>query len=335
MIPTNKKSLVGKFSATRRAVLALPAGLITLGARNAQAAWPERPVEIIVPFAPGGGVDMTARIAARFLEKHTGGKPFVVSNRPGAGGEIGWAAVAESRPDGHTLGLLNAPNVMAIPIERRARFTLNSFSLLACLVDDPVTISVHADSPYRTMQDLVAALRAKPGDMTYGTAGIAAVGHIGFMTLARATNVSAIHVPFQGAAQVAPALLGKQIDIATTTFAESRQFMSGGAPWRVLAVMSSARLEAMPDLPTMRDAGINAEMGSIRGLGAPASTPAPIVAEISAAIGRIAQDPDYNAALRQASLPARFLPSDGYKSLLQSMNRNLEDLWKSNPWRQQ
>jgi tripartite-type tricarboxylate transporter receptor subunit TctC len=326
---------VQKFLPTRRATLAVPAVLLGLGARTAQAAWPERPVEIIVPFAPGGGVDMTARIAARFLEKHTGGKPFVVMNRPGAGGEIGWAAVADARPDGHTLGLLNAPNVMAIPIERRARFTLDSFSLLACLVDDPVTISVHADSPYRNMQDLLAALRARPDQMTYGTAGVAAVGHIGFMTLARATGVSAIHVPFQGAAQVAPALLGKQIDIATTTFAESKQFMSGGAPWRVLAVMSPSRVEAMQDLPTMGESGINAEMGSIRGLGAPASTPAPIVAEISAAIGRIAQDSDYRAALSQASLPERFLPTDGYKALLQSMNRDLEELWKSNPWRQQ
>lgn len=333
MSDDGKAPRAATFLAARRTVLALP--LIAAGIRKAHAAWPERPVEIVVPFAPGGGVDMTARIAARFLEKHTGGKPFVVINRPGAGGEIGWAAVADARPDGHTLALLNAPNVMAIPIERRSRFTLDSFALLACMVDDPVTISVHAESPYRSMQDLVAALRARPGHMSYGTAGVAAVGHIGFMTLARAANVSAIHVPFQGASQVAPALLGKQIDIATTTFAETRQFMSGGAPWRVLAVMSPNRLEAMPDLPTMRETGIDAEMGSIRGLGAPRATPPALIAEMSSAIGRMAQDPDYRAALAQASLPARFLPRDQYTALLAGMNRDLEELWKSNPWQQQ
>jgi tripartite-type tricarboxylate transporter receptor subunit TctC len=320
---------------TRRAILPLAAAGLALGSRPARAAWPERPVEIIVPFAPGGGVDMTARITARFLEKHTGGKPFVVVNRAGAGGEIGWAAVADARPDGHTLALLNAPNIMAIPIERRARFTLDSFALIAALVDDPVTISVHKDSPYRTMADLVAAMRAKPGHLTYGTAGIAAVGHIAFLTLARATGVSAVHVPFQGAAQVAPALLGKQIDIATTTVAETIQFMGGGSAWRVLGVMSPQRLDVLPDLPTMRELGIPAEMGSIRGLGAPRATPAALLAEISAAVDRAARDPEYQAALRQASLPARYLPSQGYASLLATMNSELQALWQTNPWRQQ
>ena len=319
----------------RRAVLPLAAAALALRPGAARASWPERPVEIIVPFTPGGGVDLTARISARFLEKHTGGKPFVVVNRPGAGGELGWGSVAEARPDGHTLALLNAPNIMAIPIERRARFTMESFAYIAALVDDPVTISVHATSPYRTMQELVAALRARPGQMTYGTAGIGAVGHIGFMMLARATGVTAEHVPFQGAANVATALLGRQIDVATTTVAEARQFMSGGAEWRTLGVMSPQRIEALPDLPTMREMGIAAEMGSIRGLGAPRATPREVLDTIAGAVDRMAKDEEYQAALRQASLPARYLPAEGYTGLLAAMNRDLQSLWQTHPWRQQ
>jgi tripartite-type tricarboxylate transporter receptor subunit TctC len=320
---------------SRRALLPLAAASLALRPGAARANWPERPVEIVVPFPPGGGVDLTARVAARFLDKHAGGKPFVVINRPGAGGEVGWASVADARPDGHTLALLNAPNIMAIPIERRSRFTMESFAFVAALVDDPVTISVHSSSPHRTMADLLAAMRARPGQMTYGTAGIGAVDHIAFLTLARATGITAEHVPFQGAANVATALLGRQIDLATTTVAESRQFMSGGADWRVLGVMSPQRIEALPELPTMREMGIAAEMGSIRGLGAPRGTPAEVVAAIAGAVERTAKDPEYQAALRQASLPARYLPTQGYTALLASMDRDLKSLWQTHPWRQQ
>jgi tripartite-type tricarboxylate transporter receptor subunit TctC len=320
---------------TRRALLPVAAAALALRPGAARANWPERPVEIVVPFPPGGGVDLTARVAARFLERHAGGKSFVVINRPGAGGEVGWASVAEARPDGHVLALLNAPNIMAIPIERRARFTMDSFAFIAALVDDPVTISVHSSSPHRSMADLVTGMRARPGQMTYGTAGIGAVGHIAFLTLARAINVTAEHVPFQGAANVATALLGRQIDMATTTVAESRQFMSGGSDWRVLGVMSPQRIEALPDLPTMREMGIAAEMGSIRGLGAPRGTPPAVVAEIAAAVDRMAKDAEYQGALRQASLPARYLPTEGYTALLAAMNRDLQSLWQTHPWRQQ
>jgi tripartite-type tricarboxylate transporter receptor subunit TctC len=164
-------------------------------ARHARAAtWPERPVEIVVPFTPGGGVDLTARIAARFLDKHTGGKGFVVVNRPGAGGEVGWGAVADARPDGYTLGLLNAPNILTIPIERSTpRFTLDSFALIANLADDPVTLSVHASSPIMSVAELIATAKEKPGQLTYGTAGIGAVGHIAMMSLAGAADCHCHH----------------------------------------------------------------------------------------------------------------------------------------------
>src|SRR3954463_4212634 len=109
------------------ALLALP--LLANSQASRAANWPERHVEIVVPFPPGGGVDLTARIAARFLDRYVGGEGFVVVNRPGAGGEIGWGTVADAKPDGYILGLLNAPNILTIPIERPApRFRLDSFA---------------------------------------------------------------------------------------------------------------------------------------------------------------------------------------------------------------
>ncbi|MBR0667582.1 tripartite tricarboxylate transporter substrate binding protein [Roseomonas hellenica] len=318
---------------TRRTVAALLATPF-LSRGSLAAAWPERPVEIIVPFTPGGGVDLTARIAARFLDKHAGGRGFVVLNRPGAGGEVGWGAVADARPDGHTLGLLNAPNILTLPIERASpRFRLDSFALIANIADDPVTLSVHASSPIRTIEDLVAAARARPGHLTYGTAGIGAVGHIAMMSLTRATGIAAEHIPFQGASGVASALLGRQIDIATTTFAESLGFARGQSDWRILGVMSPRRLTAMPDLPTLAEAGIQVEVGSQRGLGAPRATPPEVIAAIEAAVDKMVADPDFAVAMAASSLPMRVMKANAYTAHLTNLEADLRSLWATHPWR--
>jgi tripartite-type tricarboxylate transporter receptor subunit TctC len=318
---------------TRRNFGAL-AAVPLLASRARAAAWPERPVEIIVPFTPGGGVDLTARIAARFLDKHVGGRGFVVVNRPGAGGEIGWGAVADARPDGYTLGLLNAPNILAIPIERaQPRFTLNSFSLIANLADDPVTISVRSSSPIRSIRDFITAAKNRNGELTYGTAGIGAVGHIAMLSLARATDIKAEHVPFQGASGVATALLGGQIDVATTTFAESVAFAKGKADWRILGVMAPERLTDMPELPTFKEAGVQVEVGSQRGLGAPAGISPEAAAALSAGIDKMVADPDFVAVMASSSLPIRVMTSAAYAAHLRKLEADLRALWATHPWK--
>jgi tripartite-type tricarboxylate transporter receptor subunit TctC len=135
---------------------------------------------------------------------------------------------------------------MAIPIERRSRFTMESFAFIAALVDDPVTISVHSQSPHRSMADLVAALRAQPGRITYGTAGIGAVGHIAFLTLARALGVTAEHVPFQGAAQTLTAFSGGHIDLYGGSIAVAMPAIRDG---RARCLMLTQRAQH-PEVPT-------------------------------------------------------------------------------------
>ncbi len=330
---TSSRSLRSSGHLGRRALPVL-LGLPLLARASRAASWPERPVEIIVPFPPGGGVDLTARIATRFLEKYAGGKSFIVVNRPGAGGEIGWGAVADAKPDGYTLGLLNAPNILTIPIERPTpRFQLDSFALIANLADDPVTLSVHSASPIRTIADFIVAAKAKPGELTYGTAGIGAVGHIAMMSLARAAAIRAEHIPFQGASAVATALLGRQIDIATTTFAESASFVSGKAGWRILGVMSPTRLSAMPELPTFVESGVLVEVGSQRGLAAPRGTPPDVMAAISGAVDKMVEDPDFKATMATSSLPLRVMKADAYAMHLKELEADLRGLWGTHPWR--
>jgi len=321
---------------TRRAAAGLIAGLgaaALLAPRRARAAtWPQRPVQIVVPFGAGGGTDMTARLLARFLDRHTGGKPVVVVNRAGAGGEVGMAAVAEAAPDGHTLCILNTPNVLTIPIERRARFRLDSFTLIANLVDDPGTLSVHGSSPIRSIADLIAAAKARPGALTYGTAGVGSAGHIAMLLVGRAAGIEGTHVPFNGSAAVANALLGRQIDVATANLGEALGFARGSSDWRVLGVMAHARMDAAPEVPTFAEAGIPVQTGSLRGLGAPRGTPPAVVAAITRALDAVMADPEYRTAMRDASQAIRYVKGAEYEALLRGMEGELRSLWAATPW---
>src|SRR3954469_3887559 len=155
---------------TRRSVLATGASLFAAPALG-QPRWPEKPIEIQVGFVAGGGTDLDARSYARALEKRNGGT-VVVTNRPGAGGELALAAVVRAKPDGHTLGTTNYPGLLTIPIERQAQFRLDAFAPLGNRVKDPSAITVRADSPYATLQDLLEAARKSPDQLTYASPGV-------------------------------------------------------------------------------------------------------------------------------------------------------------------
>ncbi|MBU8545397.1 MULTISPECIES: Bug family tripartite tricarboxylate transporter substrate binding protein [Roseomonadaceae] len=321
---------------SRRSCLAGLAAAFTslalLAAMPARAAWPERPVQIVVPFGPGGGTDLTARLLGRFLERHTGGRPVVVQNRAGAGGEIGMTAVADAAPDGHTLVILNTPNVLTIPIERAARFRLDSFVPIANIVDDPGTLSVHSSSPIRSIAELVASAKARPGMLTYGTAGVGSAGHIAMLLVGRSAGISGTHVPFNGSAAVATALAGQQIEVATANFGEAIGFAGAGGNWRILGVMGPARMASHPDIPTFAEAGIPVQTGSLRGLGAPRGTPPETIAAITTALDAVMADPDYRAAMTQATQVIRYVKGAEYQALLRGMEADLRSLFAATPW---
>ena len=178
----------------RRKLLAAIPALLVAGAAAlagvapgvAHAAYPEQPINMIVAYAPGGGTDIIARVLARYMEKYLGNDAkIVVQNRPGAGGAIGFSAIASAPPDGYTIGFINTPNVLTIPIERKATFTWQSFDLLGNIVDDPGNFSVHADSPIKTLADLAAYAKANPGAVTYGTTGIGSDDHLATLMFER------------------------------------------------------------------------------------------------------------------------------------------------------
>jgi tripartite-type tricarboxylate transporter receptor subunit TctC len=257
-----------KFSCALAGVIGLSLGV------SAHAAYPDKPITMIVSYAPGGGTDLTARAIAPYIEKYLGNNArIIVLNKSGAGGAIGFAQLAGSPADGYTIGMINTPNVLTIPLERKSDFHWQRFDLLGNLVDDPDGFSVHNDDPIKNLKDLAAYAKAHPGDVTVGTTGAGSDDHLAMLQFERAAGVKLNHIPFKGAADVRTALAGKQIKVAAINIGEAMQAIKGGTPMRNLGSMSAIRSSLAPDLPTFKEQGYDIELASLRGLAAPKGLP--------------------------------------------------------------
>lgn len=318
--------------ASRRGLIA--AALATPALAHAQgAAWrPDRQITMIVAYAAGGGTDTAARTVARFMEKDLG-QPVVVLNRPGAGGEIGFSELARARPDGYTIGFINTPSIVTVPIERQARFKLDDFALIANIVDDPGGIWVLKDSPIPDFQGLLAAARERPGAIGYGTTGIGSDDHLAMLAIERASGTRFLHIPFAGSAQVKQNLLSRAIPVAVMNMAE------GIAEWRQdvmrpLVQMGATRWEVAPDVPTLKESGIDVVEGSMRGMAAPAGMAPEVMARLALSVRRTVDDPEFQRLAALQSLPLRFLGPEAYRAELVGLRDRYQALWAQHPWKE-
>lgn len=315
---------------------ALPAVLVSLAALasgGSRAAYPEQPINMLVAYAPGGGTDIIARVMAPYIEKYLGdGAKIVVLNRAGAGGAIGFTALANAPADGYTIGFVNTPNLLTIPIERKVSFTWESFDLLGNVIDDPGNFSVHADSPIKTLAELAAFAKANPGAVTVGTTGLGSDDHLAMLMFQRAAGVKLSHIPFKGAAEVHASIAGKQIMVAAMNVGEALQYAKGGTPLRNLGQMSTTRSSLAPGLPTFKDQGFDIVLASLRGIAAPKGLPAPIREQLAKAIERAANDPQFQAQAASYFAPLRYLPPARYEAELRDAEVQFRQLWKELPW---
>ena len=301
------------------------------GAAGAQ--YPERPINVIVAYSPGGGTDLIARAIAPYIEKYLGGgAKLAVVNRAGAGGEIGFAALANSAPDGYTIGFVNTPPLLTIPIERAAQFSWQRYDYLGNIIDDPCNFSVHADSDIRNLKDLAAYAKANPGAVTVGTTGIGSDDHLAMLLFARAAGVQLRHIPFKGSADVRAAIAGKQITVAAINIGEALQYQKGGTPLRNLVQMSPARTNLAPDLATAREQGYDIELSSLRGMVGPKGLPPEIRERLVRAIERSVSDPEFQAKAVQFFSPLRYLPPAQYEAIVREADVTYKALWKELPW---
>ncbi len=318
---------------TRRLLPALVLCATALGSGAAMAAYPEAPIKMVVAYAAGGGTDIIARVLAQYTQKYLGpNATIVVVNRPGAGGGIGFAEVANAPPDGYTIGFINTPNVLTIPIERKANFSWQNFDLLGNIVDDPGNFSVHTDTPIRNLAELIAYAKANPGKVTYGTTGVGSDDHLAALMFERAAGVQFTHVPFKGAAEVNNALISKQIFMAAMNIGEALQYQKGGSPLRNLGQMSEKRSALAPDLPTFKEQGFNVIMASLRGVAAPRGLPPAVREQLVNAVHQAVLDPEFQAKAANYFAPIRYLAPPAYATELKQGEADFRQLWQAMPW---
>jgi tripartite-type tricarboxylate transporter receptor subunit TctC len=309
--------------------------LLALIPAAALAAWPgDKPITMIIAYSPGGGTDLIARAVAPYLEKYLGGGArIVIVNRPGAGGEIGFAAIANAAPDGYTIGFVNTPPLMTIPIERTAQFGgPQRFELLGNLIDDPCNFAVHAESEIRNLKDLVAYAKANPGKVTVGSTGIGSDDHLLMLMFERAAGVKMTHIPFKGSADVRAAVQTRQITVGAINVGEALQGIRGGTPMRNIAQFSPARTNLAPDLPTGHEQGFDIELSSLRGMAAPKGLAPEMRDRLVKAVETAAKDPDFQAQATKFFAPLRFLTPAQFEKEIRDAEAGFRQLYKDMPW---
>jgi tripartite-type tricarboxylate transporter receptor subunit TctC len=317
----------------RRAVLATVAAALARPAL-AQATWPAgRPIEIVVPFAPGGGMDAMARAIAPFLTARLPGARVMVSNRPGAGGQLGTEAVANAAPDGFTLGACATPTVLSKPIERPVRWRPAELTWLAQVVEDPCGLFVRTDSPLRDLPGLLATARKQPGDLSYGTAGIGGDDHIAALLLEEKAGVRLNHIPFNGTSQLLVPLLGGQLEVGAFNLSEALPLLRDRAI-RGLALATAERDAAAPEIPTYRESGVDLVFSAGRGLFGPPKLPEPIRTALEGALAAIFADPAWAEAAARAGLILHPLVGGAYREAALGGEAALRALWDRRPWKE-
>jgi len=290
--------------------------------------YPNRPITMIVPFAPGGIADITGRPLAVSMSKILG-QPIVVDNKPGAGGALGHALLAKARPDGYTI-MTALSSITIIPEAdkvngRPAAYQMSDFTPIALISADPTILLVPADSPWKTLKELVDDAKARPGAISYSSSGIYGTTHTCLEMFAQAAGIKMLHVPYNGGGPAMTALLANQVNITAQSPGVANPHVKAGKV-RVLGSWGGQRLPSIADVPTMREQGYDAEFYIWAALFAPAGLPADVRERLTAAARQAAQDPDFQKAMTGMNTPISFREGRDFESFLQSDGNRLAEV---------
>ena len=278
--------------------------LALFGAAASAQPYPNRPIRLVVGFTPGGGTDIMARLIASKLPDVLG-QPTVVENRPGAATNIANEMVARAAPDGYTLLVCTSVVAINMALYKKLPFdTVRDFAPVSLFADAPNVLVVYNGVPARTVEELVALARAKPGALNYSSAGSGTSQNMSGELFKLRTGAKIVHVPFKGTAPSLTAVMGGDVEMSFANIPAILQHVKAGR-LRPLALSGDRRSELMPDVPTMTEAGVpDGAVGVWYGVLAPAGTPRPIVDTLSAAIIRIAHSPEMKQRLAEQGAEA-------------------------------
>lgn len=299
----------------RRLALAVTAAF-ALGATlpaAAQSDFPNKPIELVVPYQPGGGTDALARAFADASRKFIS-QSIVVVNKPGAGGAIGWQEVINSRPDGYKLAVLTV-ELLTLPHLGLAKFKYDDFQPIAQLNADPAAITVKAEAPWNTIEEFLAEAKKKPDSVRVGNSGNGSIWHLAAAALEDKTGTKFNHIPFQGAAPAVLALMGGHIEAVAVSPAEVTTYVQAGK-LKTLMVMADKRVKGFDKVPTAKEKGIDLSIGTWRGLGAPKNTPPEVMAKLRDLAAKTAAEPAMHEVMDKQNLGYVYTDGAAFKETL-------------------
>jgi len=284
-----------------RRFAALVCASAALASTHAVAAYPDKPVRLVVPFAPGGGTDLIARTLAAGMSKELG-QQVIIDNKPGAGTIIGTDSVAKSPPDGYSIVIATFAHAVNPSMVPKVPFnTEKAFTPITLIGKGPNVLVVRADSPYKTVKDLLAAAKAKPGKLTYASQGNGTSAHLAGEMFTNLAKVQMTHVPYRGAGPAITDLLGGQVDMIFGTAAAVSTFVDSGK-LRAIGVTTAQASEAFKGVLPIAESVPGYQVESWYGLYAPAGTPADVIAKLNAAAKKAAHQPDFAKKIEQEGL---------------------------------
>lgn len=295
----------------KRFILSL---LVVVMAASCAFAWtPSKNVTVIVAYKAGSGTDNTARVLSKFAADKIG-KTIVIQNLEGGSGSIGWTALSHARPDGYTLGFVNLPTLCSNIVEQLGDYKIDDFVPICNHVNETSMVMVSKNSPFNTLQDLIAYAKENPGKLKASTNGMKASNHIGAELLAKSAGFKYMAIPYGGTADQLLALRQGEVDFSVAKEADIAS-MTGEV--KVLGVFAEKRMPSFPDAPTLGELGLyNKWYGSARAIVAPKGTPADVIAFYEEAFKKAMEDPEYIAAAKKAGVTTLYMNAEDTAKLI-------------------
>jgi len=303
------------------------AGMMFSTAAFAQ--YPEKDITVIVPYGAGGGSDIMVRTVAPYIEKYLDGDAnVIVENRTGASGIVGWQALHDAKPDGYTIGIITTPSIVTKPIEGKADFTWQDFTLIANMVTDPAALNVKKGSDFKNVAELVEYAKENPRVVTMATGNFGGDDHLAGLQLEELTGAEFTFVPFPGAA-ARNATMGGHVAVGSFNLGEAVNYQES---IDILGIMAEKRSNLAPNVPTLKEQGFDIIASSQRGFAGPKGMSEETVKALSDALKKALADPEFQENAKQQGVVLDFADQKAFTEGLAAFDKNMHAIWDKTPW---